>query len=112
MVQDACGHQLAYYEDLRVAEDEDFLDRHYADWTGEPLKRLLDERMRTALIKAIEVLPDREQQVMALYYQEELRMREIGEILGVSESRVCQLHGRAVARLQAKLGAGSDARLG
>ena len=84
-------------------EDEDVLDRHFADWTEEPLERLLDERMRTALIKAIEDLPEREQKVMALYYQEELNLREIGDILGVSESRVCQLHGQAVARLRARL---------
>jgi RNA polymerase sigma factor for flagellar operon FliA len=64
---------------------------------------LLDERMRTALIKAIEDLPEREQKVMALYYQEELNLREIGEILGVSESRVCQLHGQAVTRLRSRL---------
>ena len=103
MLQDARGHQLVYYEDFRAGEDEDVLDRHFADWTEEPLERLLDERMRTALIKAIEDLPEREQKVMALYYQEELNLREIGEILGVSESRVCQLHGQAVTRLRARL---------
>jgi RNA polymerase sigma factor for flagellar operon FliA len=59
--------------------------------------------MRGALVKAIEDLPEREQKVMALYYQEELNLREIGDILGVSESRVCQLHGQAVARLRARL---------
>jgi len=103
MLQDARGHQLVYYEDFRSGEDEDVLDRHFADWTEEPLERLLDERMRTALIKAIEDLPEREQKVMALYYQEELNLREIGDILGVSESRVCQLHGQAVTRLRARL---------
>lgn len=103
MLQDARGHQLVYYEDFRAGEDEDVLDRHFADWTEEPLERLLDERMRSALIQAIEDLPEREQKVMALYYQEELNLREIGEILGVSESRVCQLHGQAVSRLRARL---------
>jgi RNA polymerase sigma factor for flagellar operon FliA len=103
MLQDARGYQLVYYEDFRSSEDEDVLDRHFADWTDEPLERLLDERMRTALVKAIDDLPEREQKVMALYYQEELNLREIGEILGVSESRVCQLHSQAVTRLRAKL---------
>ena len=103
MLQDARGHQLVYYEDFRAGEDEDVLDRHFADWSEEPLERLLDERMRAALVKAIEELPEREQKVMALYYQEELNLREIGEVLGVSESRVCQLHGQAVARLRARL---------
>ena len=50
---------------------------------------------------AIEHLPEREQLVMALYYDEELNLREIGEVLGVTESRVCQLHSQAVARLRA-----------
>ena len=103
MLQDARGHQLVYYEDFRAGEEEDVLDRHFADWTEEPLERLLDERMRSSLVKAIEDLPEREQKVMALYYQEELNLREIGDILGVSESRVCQLHGQAVARLRARL---------
>jgi len=103
MLQDARGYQLVYYEDFRSSDDEDVLDRHFADWTEEPLERLMDERMRTSLIKAIEDLPEREQKVMALYYQEELNLREIGEILGVSESRVCQLHSQAVTRLRAKL---------
>jgi len=103
LLQDARGHQLVYYEDFRANEEEDVLDRHFADWSAEPLERLLDERMREALVRAIEDLPEREQKVMALYYQEEMNLREIGEVLGVSESRVCQLHGQAVTRLRARL---------
>ena len=45
-------------------------------------------------------LPEREQFVIGLYYQEELTLREIGEVLGVTESRVCQIHTQAVARLR------------
>jgi len=48
-------------------------------------------------------LPEREKQMMGMYYEQELNLREIGEVLGVSESRVCQLHSQAVARLRAKL---------
>jgi RNA polymerase sigma factor for flagellar operon FliA len=59
--------------------------------------------MRDVLIRAIQDLPEREKTVMGLYYEEELNLREIGEILGVSESRICQLHSQAVARLRAKL---------
>jgi RNA polymerase sigma factor for flagellar operon FliA len=59
--------------------------------------------MRDVLIRAIQDLPEREKTVMGLYYEEELNLREIGEILGVSESRVCQLHSQAIARLRAKL---------
>jgi RNA polymerase sigma factor for flagellar operon FliA len=47
--------------------------------------------------------------IMALYYDEELNLREIGEVLGVSESRVCQLHGQALVRLRARMAAWSQA---
>ena len=53
---------------------------------------------------AVSGLPEREALVMALYYDEELNLKEIGAVLGVSESRVCQIHGQALARLKARLG--------
>lgn len=62
-------------------------------------KNLLD-----AVTGAIEELPERLQQILALYYQEECTMREIGAILGVSEARVCQLHAEAIHRLRAGVG--------
>jgi RNA polymerase sigma factor for flagellar operon FliA len=48
-------------------------------------------------------LPERERLVLSLYYDEELNLREIGEVLEVSESRVCQIHGQAVLRVRARL---------
>ncbi len=60
--------------------------------------------MGAAVAEAIETLPERLQQVLALYYQEECTLREIGAILGVGESRVCQLHSEAVHRLRAAIG--------
>jgi RNA polymerase sigma factor for flagellar operon FliA len=48
-------------------------------------------------------LPEREKLVMSLYYDDELNLREIGEVLGVTESRVCQIHGQALARLRSRL---------
>ncbi|AVD88298.1 RNA polymerase sigma factor FliA [Pseudomonas sp. SWI44] len=68
-----------------------------------PINALLDECNRTLLIRAIESLPERERLLMALYHQEKLNMREIGHVLKISESRVCQLHSQAIARLRAKL---------
>ena len=62
-------------------------------------KNLLD-----AVTGAIETLPPRLQQILALYYQEECTMREIGAVLGVSEARVCQLHAEAIHRLRASVG--------
>ncbi|HTP97195.1 MAG TPA: RNA polymerase sigma factor FliA [Burkholderiales bacterium] len=104
MLQDARGYQLVYYEDFKGTDDEPFLDRHCsADKNADPLESLLDEDMREMLIDAIGDLPEREQRVMALYYQEEMNLREIGEVMGVSESRVCQLHTQAISRLRARL---------
>lgn len=61
------------------------------------------QSFREALAEAIKNLPERESLVMSLYYDEDLNLREIGEILGVSESRVCQIHGQALVRLKARL---------
>jgi len=55
------------------------------------------------LSSAIDVLPEREKLVLSLYYDEDMNLREIGEVLEVSESRVCQIHGQALVRLRARL---------
>ncbi len=55
------------------------------------------------LAKAIDGLPDREKLVLALYYDEELNLKEIGEVIGVSESRVSQIHSQAAMRLRSRL---------
>ena len=103
MLLDARGCQLLHYEDLQGGEDEDFFERHCADDSAEPFAKLQDGRFRAKLIEAIGILPEREKLMMAMYYEEELNLREIGEVLGVSESRVCQLHSQAMARLRSKL---------
>jgi len=68
-----------------------------------PLKGLEKSRFQEALAEAIASLPERERLVIALYYDEELNLREIGQVLGVSESRVCQIHSQAAIRLRARL---------
>jgi len=103
MLQEARGYQLVYFEDFSDEEEEDFLDRHIVGSEADPLELLEDKSMREALIRAIEDLPDREKTVMGLYYEEDLNLREIGEVLGVSESRVCQLHSQAIARLRSRI---------
>ncbi len=62
------------------------------------------DQFRESLAKAISTLPERERLVLSLYYDDELNLREIGEVLEVSESRVCQIHGQAVLRIRARLG--------
>ena len=62
-----------------------------------------DEEFRVALAAAIDELPEREALVLSLYYDEELNLKEIGAVLGVSESRVSQIHSKAVVRLRARL---------
>ncbi|HWU76146.1 MAG TPA: RNA polymerase sigma factor FliA [Rhodanobacter sp.] len=75
-----------------------------ADENGlSPHEDIEREGMREALAKAIDGLPEREKLVMSLYYEEELNLKEIGAVLGVSESRICQIHGQAVIRLRARM---------
>jgi RNA polymerase sigma factor for flagellar operon FliA len=80
------------------------------DPTGERPADALDEtETREILADAIARLPEREKLVVTLYYYEELTLREIGEVLGVTESRVSQLHTKAILRLKSRLaGAGVD----
>jgi RNA polymerase sigma factor FliA len=77
---------------------------------GGPAAQLEDRGMREALVEAIDTLPERERLVMSLYYDEELNLKEIGEVLGVSESRVCQIHGQAMVRLRSRMADWRDAR--
>lgn len=102
MSQEARGYQLVFLEDFN-SDNEDFLERHCVESHPDVLDNLMDKDMRKILIAAINNLPDREKMVISLYYEEDRNLREIGDILGVSESRVCQLHSQATARLRASL---------
>jgi len=101
------GAQLVYQEDMgRGGDDEGgegFLDRNVADEGADPVALLRDQGIRSALVAAIKQLPEREQFVMGMYYEEDMNLREIAAVLGVTESRVCQLHSQAIARLRAKM---------
>jgi RNA polymerase sigma factor for flagellar operon FliA len=93
------GDQIALID---TVEDTDAPD---------PQNSLSQTEMKEAMADAIARLPEREKLVVTLYYYEELTLREIGEVLGVTESRVSQLHTKAILRLKARL-SGSPARAG
>ncbi len=103
MLQEAGGGQLIYYEDFQEDEEDHFLDRLRGDQSNEPLDQLLEKNLRELLVAAIEKLPAKEKLVMGMYYEQEMNLREIGKVLGVSESRVCQLHTQAISRLRTRL---------
>jgi RNA polymerase sigma factor FliA len=98
------GTQLVYLEDMSGDDgDNDYLDRHVADENSNPVAQLEDHRMREALVAAIKNLPEREQFVMSMYYEQDMNLKEIAAVLKVTESRVCQLHSQSIARLRVKL---------
>lgn len=104
------GCQLVYYEDFEGGDrdngENNFLDRQSQGAQGladEPLTQLLKADFRRQLVQAIEQMPERERLLLSLYYDEELNLREIGAVLEVTQSRVCQLHSQAISRLRSSL---------
>jgi len=102
MVENAARGQLVSF-DAHMAE-HDGEPRLAATGTATPARAFEHGAFRAALGAAIGDLPEREQLVLSLYYEQELNLREIGAVLSISESRVCQIHGQAVVRLRARLG--------
>lgn len=100
MVQDAAQCRWESLDELENLDPTDVRE--------DPLRDLADTGLRAALTAAIEDLPERERLVMSLYYGDEMNLKEIGLVLGVSESRVSQLHGQAVTRLRTRLTAWRD----
>ena len=99
------GTQLVYLEDMsrNGEEDDSFLDRHVADSEADPMNMLRDHRLRESLVTAIKSLPEREQYIMSMYYEQDMNLKEIAAVLDVTESRICQLHSQSIARLRAKM---------
>ncbi|MBC7002140.1 RNA polymerase sigma factor FliA [Photobacterium sp. BZF1] len=95
-----CG-RLVGMDDLGVSEDavanEESVEENL------PFQGVVDDNFRQSLASAIKTLPEREALVLSLYYDEELNLKEIGAVIGVSESRVCQIHSQAMQRLRSKL---------
>ncbi|HED14153.1 MAG TPA: RNA polymerase sigma factor FliA [Gammaproteobacteria bacterium] len=97
-------HQLLSESNSHVLFSlENSLEREQVSGRDDPLGQVEKGAFREALAEKIKTLPDREQTILSLYYEEELTLREIGEIMGVSESRVSQIHAQAAHRLRARL---------
>jgi RNA polymerase sigma factor for flagellar operon FliA len=96
VLQDSLSCQLTSMDDTNDAHE-------VADREADPLQEAESGALRLAVADAITNLPERERLVMSMYYDEELNLKEIGAVLGISESRVCQLHGQALVRLRARL---------
>ncbi|WP_262966175.1 RNA polymerase sigma factor FliA [Methylobacter psychrophilus] len=101
MLANGIGHQLFYFEDFTNEDDgEHFLDHFHKESSADSLQDLIDHGLQDALAQCIEGLPEREKLLMGLYYEQELNLKEIGAVMGVTESRVSQLHSQAVARIR------------
>ncbi len=101
MLKDVSCGKLIGIEDLGVSEDT--LSSPHSEVKDQPLEGFTGERFQSALAECITQLPEKEALVLSLYYDEELNLREIGEVLSVSESRVSQIHSQAVHRLKARM---------
>ncbi len=101
IVQDAASCRIASLDEPG-GEDSGWLARVEDEW-ADPLKEATHAGFRRALAQAINELPERERLVMSMYYDDELNLKEIGAVLKVTESRVCQLHGQALLRLKSRL---------
>jgi RNA polymerase sigma factor FliA len=101
--QDAASCRLFSFDQMGSSEDESSPADHARDERPGPFDHIQDAGFRDALAGAIGTLPEREKLVLSLYYDEDMNLREIGEVLEVSESRVCQIHGQALIRLRSRL---------
>ena len=101
LLRDSCQWSIGSLEDLQDRAGDAALPQ--ADHEQLPDRHAEDGAAAEALATAIEGLPEREQLIMSLYYEQDMNLKEIGAVIGVSESRICQLHGQILARLRARL---------
>ncbi len=105
ILKDASGSRIFSFDELvAIGEVENQGDSLTVSADSQtPDDGLERDDFKKALATAISGLPERERLVVALYYDEELNLREIGQVLGVSESRVCQIHSQAAMRLRSRM---------
>ncbi len=98
ILKDTQGSKLFSFEEVPGAGESGVLAN-----TPNPMEQIQKRDFQRSLAEAIATLPEREQLVLSLYYDDELNLKEIGEVLGVGESRVSQIHSQAALRLRGKL---------
>jgi len=101
LLQDASGYRVSSFDEVS-SQDEAMIET-LAGTTDSPFDGVQHDNFKKTLAECISFLPERERLVMALYYDEELNLREIGEVLGVTESRVSQIHSQAIVRLRSRM---------
>jgi RNA polymerase sigma factor for flagellar operon FliA len=101
MLMDVSNGHMMDFEGMGVTED--YFSQGLSDSSQTPLEKIQKEDFRNSLAGAISLLPEREKLVLALYYDEELNLKEIGDVMGVSESRISQINSQAMLRLQSRL---------
>ena len=102
ILHDVNASKIIGIEDLGV--DEDVITPANHDLSlDKPFNNVKNERFNESLLAAIQSLPERDALVLSLYYNDEMNLKEIGQILDVSESRVSQIHGQAMIKLKAKI---------
>jgi len=105
LIKDTQGSRLFSFEELIENQNGESADSTRPDLTDgtAPDSGHQSDQLGSQLVDAIKTLPEREQIVLSLYYEEELNLKEIGAVLGVSESRVSQIHSQATIRLRSKM---------
>jgi RNA polymerase sigma factor for flagellar operon FliA len=101
ILKDSASSKLFSYDELISGDERP--EEQVPSKTPSPFEGIQKDAMRSSLAQAISQLPERERLVLALYYDEELNLKEIGLVLGVSESRVSQIHSQAAMRLKTKM---------
>jgi RNA polymerase sigma factor for flagellar operon FliA len=100
--------ELSEFGDVRRSSEPSRLTNQKNQMNMGPSESVEGVMFEEALSEAMTKLPERERLIMALYYDEEMNLKEIGSILGVSESRICQIQGQAAKRLRANLNGWED----
>ncbi|MAK54631.1 MAG: RNA polymerase sigma factor FliA [Pusillimonas sp.] len=114
MLEGAQGVQVVHYEDLsrfqgegsRIAEETLPSAEESAQHWSNPLQQIMSKGLRTALVDAIARLPEREQLLLSLQFEQDLNQKEVAAVLGVTEGRISQLRAQAIGRIRAALAQG------